>query len=194
MTGYPEDLRDDFLREVDDGEVGADLVTVVDGLPPVTPPVAARAGLLASLISVPRFDRYAATVADLMDVGLEAARALLAKIDGTWDPGLLEGMEQIDIAGGPRVERAITGFIRLPGGAAFPFHEHVGDESVLILQGYYVDDDGTDHGPGEVVRMAGGTAHGFRVIDGGTDLVYLAVIQEGVRIGDMLLEPGDPRI
>ena len=49
-------------------------------------------------------------------------------------------------------------------GASFPAHRHRGDERVLLLEGGYVDDSGTEYGPGDLHEMPKGSSHGFRVL------------------------------
>ena len=80
-------------------------------------------------------------------------------------------------------------------GGQFPPHTHLGDEAVLVIQGYYVDDvSGQEYGPGDVARLPGGSAHSFSVLAASTGLLYLAVIQEGLQIGDEVMRYDDPRM
>ena len=85
------------------------------------------------------------------------------------------------VEGGPRAQNAIRGFLRVPAGEAFPEHEHLGDEEMVILQGFAVVDDGRVYGPGETIVMKTGSSHGFTALPGAADLVYFAVVHEGVR-------------
>lgn len=161
---------------------------------------ALRERLLATLRTAHRFDDLEARVAELTDLDLEQVRALLLAVDGPeaerggrWEAGPSEHVRLLHFAGGPAVEGAITGFVRIAPGEAFPEHEHVGDEAVLILQGALRDEtDGSLHGRGEVVRKGPGTSHVIRA-HGEVPLVYLVVVREGVRIGGELITPDDPR-
>ena len=93
------------------------------------------------------------------------------------------------------MERAITGFIRLDSGLVFPPHKHLGEERVLVLQGYYVDQvTGVEYGPGDVVELPANSEHSFEVLAESTGLLYLAVVQEGVQIGDLVMRYDDPRM
>ena len=155
---------------------------------------ALRDRLLAQGIAGPRFARYASTVAELLDLDEAAAEKLLEGLDDgqSWGPGLIPGMEQYDVTGGPAVSNAITGFLRLEAGLHFPEHKHLGDEKVLVIQGHFVDGvSGESFGPGDVVPMTAGSAHSFDVVDGGTDLVLLTVVHRGVEIGGVTIGPDD---
>jgi hypothetical protein len=49
------------------------------------------------------------------------------------------------------------------------------------------------HRPGDVVRMPASSAHDFRARPGPA-LVYLVVLETGVRIGDVVLRADDPKL
>jgi len=167
------------------------LTIVADGLEPATPPP--FDALLGSLPEA-RHSRFAAQVAHLLDVHEDAAQEMLHALDATssWQAGFLPGMELFHVEGGASVADAITGFVRLPAGAHFPDHRHLGDESVLILQGYCCEADETV-GPGALLERPAGSAHSFDVLEGGTSLLYLAIVHEGLEVGDMVLRADDPR-
>jgi len=197
--GHPMDeLVDDFLLELN--EAGADEDAALEALgalvSPVDPPADLRDRVLRSAAEGGRLHRFADRVAHVLDVTTERARALL---DGVDDPtsfgdGPLPGLDLYHVAGGPAVQGAITGFIRLPPGSEFPTHEHLGREHVLIVQGFYRDDAGQLWGPGDEEVREKGTSHAFRVPEDSPSLVFLAVVFGGLRIGDEVFEPGDPRI
>lgn len=159
-------------------------------------------GLRDRLLQAPlqgRLYRFADTVAQLMDVDAATARQLLDGLDqpDPFEPGPFPGLEIAlrHISGGPRVADAITGFVRVGPGITFPHHEHLGDEHVLILQGHCLEEDsGVVAGPGEVVTRAGGSAHTISALPGATDLVYLAVVHTGVKIGDAIMGPSSPEL
>lgn len=146
-----------------------------------------------------RLYRFAEPLAALMDVDRATAQALLDGLDEPepFEPGPFPGLDIAlrHISGGPAVQNAITGFVRVGPGTAFPHHEHLGDEHVLILQGHCVEtQSGTVASPGQVVTRPGGTAHEIQALPGATDLVYLAVVHTGVRIGDTVMGPGSPEL
>ncbi|MFO0696444.1 MAG: cupin domain-containing protein [Polyangiales bacterium] len=190
-TRDPHEL-DDFLASA--GDVDA-LVALAEALPPSGPEASGRARLLGLAAPEGRLDRFAADVARLLDLAPEAASALLARAStpAPYEPGPFPGVSLFHVVGGPAVAGAITGFVRLVAGAEFPEHEHLGDEAVLILQGRLIDSGGAERGPGEVVPMPAGSRHGV-VAKAGPDLVYLAVLREGLRIGDVEMRADDPRL
>jgi quercetin dioxygenase-like cupin family protein len=146
-----------------------------------------------------RLYRFTEPLAALMDVDHATAQQLLDGLDEPepFEPGPFPGLDIAlrHISGGPAVQNAITGFVRIGPGTAFPHHEHLGDEHVLILQGHCVETQtGTVAGPGEVVTRPGGTAHEIEALPGATDLVYLAVVHTGVRIGDTVMGPDSPEL
>lgn len=194
MSRWEDELLDPFLAEVPED---ADVRALVEALaPPATAPApAARDALLGAATSEGRFERFVPTTAALLDVDAAVARRLLELV-GTdaWYTSRIPDVSLIDLEGGPRVQGAITGFVRMPAGAAFPEHEHLGPETVFVLQGSFVDEaSGAIVRPGERAEQPTGSTHRFTVRPG-PDLVYLVVGQTGIRIGDQTLGPDDPRV
>jgi len=56
-------------------------------------------------------------------------------------------------------------------GARFPSHRHEGDESVLVLQGAYRDEEGR-YGPGEVAHRRPGSVHSIEILPGEDCISY----------------------
>jgi anti-sigma factor ChrR (cupin superfamily) len=54
-----------------------------------------------------------------------------------------------------------AGFVRLAPGATFPYHRHIGGELVLLIEGSFIEDDGTVVRAGEGQDLAAGTSHSF---------------------------------
>ena len=180
----------------EDEAVWADTLTALSStLEPIQPSEDVFKRLMTSVDPASRFDAFAANVAQLMDVAVEKARGLLAAIDdaGSWEPGLIPGMHLYHLEGGPQTANAIVGFIRQDPGTVFPPHTHQGEESVLVLQGGYQDEDGSVIRAGEIAVGPPGSSHMFTAAEG-EDLIYLVVVQEGVQIGDVVMRAGDPRI
>jgi len=155
---------------------------------------AGRARLLAALETTHRFDDLEAEVAELLDLPPAEAARLLLDVDraSVWEPGPHAQCQLFHVRGGPHVADAVTGFVRIDPTAGFPEHEHLGPESVLVLQGAFRDADGRVVRAGELARMPAGSSHAFEVV-GDLPLLYLAVIQRGVVIGGVPLLAGDPR-
>ncbi|MCC7536171.1 MAG: cupin domain-containing protein [Deltaproteobacteria bacterium] len=162
---------------------------------PVAPPAALRARVLAAVAADGRFGRFVDRVAAILDVTMDRARDLLRGIDDpkSWADGGADGCDLFHLEGGPGALRAVCGFVRLRPGATFPDHEHVGLETVLVVQGAFVDSLGARVETGTQVEMVGGTKHSLTALPG-PDLIYLARIYDGVIIGGELMAPGDPRI
>ena len=154
-----------------------------EALPELSPAPELRERLLGDARSEGRLARFAGAVAELLDVGTAKAKELLERID---DPSAwsleLPGISFLWVEGGPSVANAVRGFVRVAAGQEFPDHEHLGDETVLVLQGGFEDvQRGKVFLPGDVDKMPTGTNHGFRALPGGPDLVKLAVVQTGLR-------------
>jgi hypothetical protein len=194
VTPWDRDLLDPFLSELPDG--GAEDLARAAAEALVDPTDGLRAALLAAVRTDGRFDRFAAVVADLLDVSEPAARAMLdgiARAD-VWVPGPVPETVLYHVSGGPKVEGHVTGFLRLGAGKTFPDHEHLGDERQLVIQGSFVDGTtGVVHRSGDVVFMPAGTAHAFTARPGPA-LVSLVVLATGVRIGGQELRAEDPRL
>jgi anti-sigma factor ChrR (cupin superfamily) len=176
----------------------AEMVEALSAMPlaldPVAPPPALRARILETVAVRERRLGFAERVARLLDVTLEGARAMLDDLldPRSWTPGFVDGMQLVHVRGGPRVANAITGFVRMAPGVVFPPHRHVGEEDTLCLQGSYRDSDGTIYGVGTITHMGPGSEHHFEALPG-EDLIYVAVVQEGLQVGDQILLPDDPR-
>ena len=184
---------DDILCEVEDD---VDLVLDALGVRPVDPPRSIRERLLEEAAKGGRFARFSERVAHLLDVSPATASECLDRLDqpSAWKSSELPGVSLIDLEGGPRVSGAIRGFVRMPAGAQFPDHEHVGEETVLVIQGGLRESEyGEVYRAGAVVTRPPGSAHGFTVVPG-PDLVYLVVVQTGIRIGPLFIGPDNPNL
>jgi hypothetical protein len=197
MSADSRDLvLDAFLRELQELEtetehLEAGLVQLSEALAPVAPPAELRARLMAALPVSGRYERFAAGVAELLDLGLDRARALLDKLDDATGFSVeMPGIALCWVDGGPRVANAVRGFVRVAAGTHFPKHAHLGEERVLVLQGSYSDPTrGRVLRPGDVDVMDADTAHDYVVPADGPDLVMLSVTQVGLRIGDQIYLP-----
>ena len=148
--------------------------------PPIPPPLGLKARILRSF-ERPRY-AFLDRVARLLDLSLEAARAALDSLDRPyeWEPGG-DGCVIRHVQGGPRLANAVVGLVRVEGGTPFPRHRHVGEEFVLVLQGG-IEEGGRILLPGDLVHMPADTEHEFRALEG-DDLLYVAVVFEGVDFG-----------
>lgn len=177
-------------------ECEAIYASLSDVLPIQAPPLSVRSRLMDSTASDNRFARFASSVARLLDVAVETAERMLAGIDRAtnWGPSPWGGIELYHLEGGPVAANAVAGFVRMAPGVEFPHHEHFGDEVILVVQGHCTDSEGRQYRTGDEVRMAAGTDHHFKVDDDSPVFIQLAIVQDGIRVGEMELRAGDPNI
>jgi anti-sigma factor ChrR (cupin superfamily) len=138
-----------------------------------------RERLLAS-VGGSRFDRFVVRLSDLLDLGVERVRSLLASTEdpGAWE-ALLPGVAVMHLPYGPGVVAADVGFVRVAAGLPFPYHKHLGEEHVLVLGGAFRDDDGRVLRAGDEDHKPAGSAHAFQVLEG-EELLYLVILAGGV--------------
>ena len=146
--------------------------------PMLTPSPRLKLRLLEA-IARPRY-AFLDRVARMLDVARDQARSVLDLVDDAtrWESGG-PGCWLIHLTGGPSLNDAVVGLVKVEAGVRFPRHVHVGDESVLVLQGGIRDDAGRISLAGDLVTMPASTEHEFEALPG-EDLLYLAVVQEGV--------------
>ncbi len=198
MTRSYTDELDGFERDLVTGmgpcgvaKPGRGLARLADGLPAVAPPLSLRARVLAAAAPDERLARYVQPITALLDVDERAARSMLARID---DPSawfeLMPGISLLPVDGGPRTQGALRGFVRIRAGTEFPLHQHLGEEAVMIMQGYYADGaSGAVFGPGDTPIHPVGSEHSLRVLSDGPDLLGLFVAYGGLRAGEQAFLP-----
>ncbi|QDG52300.1 hypothetical protein FIV42_16610 [Persicimonas caeni] len=171
-------------------------VELAAALDPVEPSAGLRDDLLAAATPEARFADLADEVAEIIDLSTERALRLLGRVDEAshWEEGPFPGLELFHIDGGPSVDEAIVGFVRMTPGMAFPHHSHRGAETTLVLQGGLRDADGTVYRRGEVVEHGSGTSHAFAALDDAPALIYLVVAHHGIDVGDTHFGPNDPAL
>lgn len=106
-----------------------------------TPSPSLRDRLLASRARPGRYGIFVDRVARLFAISTEAAERLLSELEGSgpWKPFLVEGTEIIPVTPGAALEGAIATFVRVKPGARFPDHVHRGHETMLVLDGGFVE-------------------------------------------------------
>ena len=187
--------NDPFLAELERGDLEALTKALAELSDTNAPSPTKRASLMAALAETNRFEELVGPVAEATDLSDDAASALLLAIDdpARWTEGPFPAVELLHFEGGPAVARAITGFVRVAPGGCFPEHDHLGSERVIILQGAVRDTaTGETHRRGAILDAGPGVEHQLEVVSS-IPLVYLAVAQEGIRIGDMVVPYDDPR-
>jgi hypothetical protein len=186
--------------DLEPGDLDLIAAALTADLAPLAPAPSTRERLLQTGPS--RFARFARTLADLIDVSVDRAKALLERAldladpvrmaSNAWEPLPIPGACTLWVEGGSAVAGCIRGFVRIPAGSDFPEHRHLGDEKVLVLDGAILDSSGLEYHPGDIAEMPAGSSHSYRARDGGTDLLVFAVVREGIDIGDLAFRHRDP--
>lgn len=145
--------------------------------PPTAPDPGVRARLLDST-ATGRLHRFAGLISQMFGIDDEAAKAALDSVDDSsrWVPSDMPGVQMAPLEGAP--PNHLMGFIKLPRSGVVPWHEHLGRERTLVLQGRLVDDDGVVYGPGQEMPKTVGTRHTFHA-DGPLDLLCAVIIENG---------------
>lgn len=175
--------------ELDDAGLAALLEGLALSVEPLSPPSSAKERLVGeSAEPGKRFFPFLDRLTKMVHLGVDTVKGLLAKIDDAtaWEPmGPDIGLMHLPTA--PATAGADVGFVKLRAGARFPVHTHLGAETVLVLQGGFRDEDGTEYVAGDVVEEVGDTTHYFDALPG-PDLVY-AVVVFGVEFHPELTPP-----
>lgn len=175
-----------------EAEAAEALTSLAVALPPATPSPGLRDRLLASARGPARFAPFIDRLARMVDLAGERVQALLASLTprpsgpdladrGTWQPSPAPHIHLVHFDGGPACAGADVGFVRVDAGTTFPDHRHVGEETVLVLQGSYRDSDGTLVRAGDIVKKSADSHHHFTA---GPDepLIYAVVVFGGIEI------------
>lgn len=143
-------------------------VDMLHDVSPVAVPVGAAERLLSRARAGGRLQFFTDQIAQLFDLSTEDAADLLRRAHGTegWEEGPGPGVKILPVNAGPRVSENITALVRVEPGATFPFHPHLGPETVMVLEGGFRDSQGVEVWRGEVQRMPGGTEHDFVAFEG----------------------------
>lgn len=179
----PGDAAVDFVAEHMSGAGDARVIdAIVADLARVAPSASLRDRILAASAGPGRLYRFAEQIAAMVDVTIDKARELLDRVAEStlWERNLFPGMDALWVEGGPAVANCIRGFARLEAGAAFPEHEHLGDETTLVLEGVMLESGGAVVRPGEQIVMTAATHHHYRAAPGRTDLLFFLVVREGI--------------
>ncbi len=146
------------------------------GLEPSTPSASLRERLFGALNTTARFMPFLDRMMRIFDLPEEQAKIELGTIDapGDWD-ALSEGVQVRDFEAGEACGEAHGGLVRIEPGHAFPRHSHVGEETVLVLQGRLEDDEGNAYRAGDTIVSRDGTSHELRVV-GEQAVLYAALV------------------
>jgi ChrR Cupin-like domain len=188
-------LFDAFEREVTEGVAGgSDHVSTAVGSPRGEAIAQKRLQLLGRLKSVCRFELYVPALAKLLEIDEGSTRQELMRVDEQpFDPSLAANVSTLDIAAGPRWANGISGFVRVMPQTAFPHHEHLGEDLTFILQGALRERNGEIYRPGTLIIESVGSSHDFEVVSD-VPLIYVAMAEVGIRIGEHVIGAKDPRL
>lgn len=186
------DRKVPFLDELEAPDLET-LEAALTQLPGAAPSARARQALLDATARTHRFEELVGPFAQACDLDeTEAERLLLAIDDPTrWSPGPAPWIHLLHFEGGPKTARCITGIVRVDPGQSFPEHGHLGEEVVLVLQGE-ARSGGRTYRRGDIVTAGPGDEHDVFVVSD-IPLLYLAVVAEGIRVGDEEITFDDPR-
>jgi len=168
-----------------DPALAAELDSYLGLVPPVTPGADVQERLLAS-VGGGRYERFASRMSSLLDVSVDRARELLGLIErrASWETPV-PGVHLVHFAGGPAYTAADCGFVRVDPGCVFPWHKHLGEEVVLVLDGTLRDHQGNSWSAGDEIIQSLGDEHDLTA--GPQGAVYVARAMNGIEV------PGHPR-
>ncbi|MCA9540091.1 MAG: cupin domain-containing protein, partial [Myxococcales bacterium] len=133
---------------------------------------------------------HAGRVADCLAVPRATAEALLEGADdeAAYVPGPRPWLGLIHLEHGIEMQ-VIAGLVRVPPGRVFPRHNHLGEETVLVLRGGFRDDEGRVHRAGELLRTPGGIEHEITALPD-EPLLFLSVNEVGLVLDGIELRAG----
>lgn len=152
---------------------------------PERPSEGLRQSILDTLSPETRFRGFEGRVAEFVDLDIAATREILREAaegrSREWrEP--LPGVRLFDFDGGERVREAHCGLVEMGPDAAFPRHDHSGDEWAFVLQG-----EGLEKGtgrvwkPGDLVHGEAGSSHEFRSV-GREPFVFVVVLEAPIKV------------
>ncbi|MCR9163485.1 MAG: cupin domain-containing protein [Nannocystaceae bacterium] len=152
------------------------LDALVQGLEPSTPSASLRDRLFGALNTTARFLPFLDRMMRIFDLPEAQAKFELGTIDAPseWD-ALTDGVSVRDFDAGDACGDAHGGLVRIEPGHAFPKHSHVGEETVLVLQGRLEDDQGKAYRAGDTIVSGDGSSHELRVV-GDEAVLYAALV------------------
>lgn len=176
------DLGPDRLAAAE-ADAAETLASLAVALPPAPLPPGLRDRLLASARGPARFAPFIDRLARMVNLAGERVQALLASLaePATWKPTPGPNIHLVHFDGGPACAAADAGFVRVAAGTMFPPHRHLGEETVLVLQGSYRDSGGAVVCAGDITKMPQDSHHHFTA-GPDEDLVYAVVVFGGIEI------------
>jgi anti-sigma factor ChrR (cupin superfamily) len=152
------------------------LDALVLGLEPSKPGASLRDTLMGAISTKARFLPFLDRMMRIFDLPEAQAQKELDTIDqpDAWEQ-MMPGVAVRDFESGDATGEAHGGLVRVEPGHAFPRHSHVGEETVLVLQGQLEDDEGRRYRAGDVIISDDQTDHELRVV-GEQAVLYAALV------------------
>ena len=160
---------------------------------PMAPAPELKSRIMASVQNTHPLERFSSHIARLLQISMDRAATYLRNFDtpSNWEMIPIPGVWLYHVEGGPELSNAITGFVRLRKGALFPDHEHAGVEHLFVLQGTLINSGKTIHRPGDLIVMEEDSHH-YLEASPDEDVYYLSVIDRGIRMFGMFIDPNSP--
>ena len=170
MSKPPQDLLDDLRAE--------------------PPRPILRRRVLAAALGRERFPPAARdTLKRMFSLDDAALGVLLDRLNraDAWQPTPMPGLDVMmpgdaALPAGLASKGKLEILARLEPGTPFPHHAHLGEETVLVLEGGFTTSDGAHVRAGETLVMAPKTEHSF-VADDGDDCITATLLHDGIRVG-----------
>lgn len=163
-------------------EIAASLDTVGEASEPIMPSSALRDRVLDSVTPANKLQGFATRLARMFSVSLAQAEDILSQAAkapaAPWRPMPVPGAYTLRVRPGAGLARYCT-LVYLERGARIPRHRHLGQEQMLVLDGYALESTGRAVGPGDTVLSEPGSEHEFD-ITADTPCLFAVSLDEGL--------------
>lgn len=121
--------------------IGLDALASAAASDAAEPSGSLRERLLASRTRAGKYGIFVDRISRLFQLSSNEAEQLLTKLGSAdaWKPFLVEGTEIIPVTTGAALTGAIATFVKVLPGARFPDHVHRGVETMVVLDGGFVE-------------------------------------------------------
>jgi anti-sigma factor ChrR (cupin superfamily) len=157
---------------------------LASSIPAVPPSEASRSRLLTAAEGAHRHAPFVGRVATLFELDDEAASSLLTSVatsDRGWRRGPGDGTAMWPVRSPANARGTQTLLLRIDGGCAFPKHRHLGDETVLVLEGAFRSNGDARASAGDVMTVPPNSVHHLSVAPGAPCLCAVRV-EHGIEV------------